>query len=215
MTQEEQIIQRDFYSEKRVTLPDILKFIGISILSQTAAYYYVFFLATYITILLRGTASGVFLQVLLTVPVAYLLPFFLVRLYVSRVLPKLYTLADDPARWYEKAIRLTGPGEVLRFVCGLLPFSYTAYGLLTSPVTYLLYALLYVNPADGYEKILADHQPGAADAAVFLLIYCLYFAVFEFFLFRECRKAALRRRRDLESDLTERRKGSSFHRQGV
>lgn len=215
MTQEEQIIQRDFYSEIKVTFPDILKFTGVSLLSQAAAYYYVFFLTSYTAILLRGTASDVFWQVILTVPAAYLLPFFLVRRYLSRILPKLYTLADDPERWYEKAIRLTGAGEVLRFFLGLLPFSYTAYGLLTSPVTYLLYTLLYVNPADGYEKIIVDHQPGAADTAVFMLIYCLYFAVFEFSLFRECRKAALRRRRNLENDLIERNKESSFYRKGV
>ena len=41
MTQNQQIIERDFYYQREVTASDSLKFLGVSLASQLAAYYYV------------------------------------------------------------------------------------------------------------------------------------------------------------------------------
>lgn len=41
MTQNQQIIERDFYYKKEVTSSDILKFIAVSAGAHLAAYYYI------------------------------------------------------------------------------------------------------------------------------------------------------------------------------
>ncbi len=153
-----------------------------------------------------GTATHVVLQVLLTLPTTIVLPSFLVYRYLTSVIPKLFSLRDDIKLWHKKAVRLMAVEEVLRFLVGMLPLSFTKYGVLTSPVTYLIYTLVYVNPMEKYEEIMLNGHANVLDTAVFLLIYCVYFAVYNLFLFRKFKKEVLRQHRYLEGNLAEKQK---------
>ena len=211
MTQNQQIIERDFYYKREVTSSDILKFIGVSAGAHLAAYYYILCFTSLIS-LWRGTATHVVLQVLLTIPAAIVLPSFLVHHCLTSAVPKLFSLRDDVNTWYKKAICLIAPEETLRFLTGLLPLPFTAYGVLTSPITYLLYTLVYVNPMDKYEEVMVDHHIGNIDAAVFLLIYGIYFFLYNFFLFRKFKKEVLRQHNYLEGCLSEKQKSDNYYR---
>ena len=70
MTQKQQIIARDFYTEKPVSGKSILRFTAVSLLSQFAAYYLVTCLNRFFAASLGGSAFGWLLQVLLTIPAA-------------------------------------------------------------------------------------------------------------------------------------------------
>lgn len=211
MTQNQQIIERDFYYEKKVTSSDILKFIAVSAGAHLAAYYYILCFTSLIS-LWKGTATYVVLQVLLTIPVAIVLPSFLVHRYLASAVPKLFSLRDDVNTWHKKAIRLIIGEEALRFLIGLLPLPFTAYGVLTSPVTYLIYTLVYVNPMDKYEEVLVNHHANLLDTAVFLLIYLIYFSLYNFFLFRKFKKEVIRQHTYLEGCLAEKQKSENYYR---
>ncbi len=211
MTQNQQIIERDFYYKKEVTSSDILKFIAVSAGALLAAYYYILCFTSLIS-LWKGTATYVVLQVLLTIPVAIVLPSFLVHRYLTSAVPKLFSLRDDVNTWYKKAIRLIIGEEALRFLIGLLPLPFTAYGVLTSPVTYLIYTLVYVNPMDKYEEVLVNHHANLMDTTVFLLIYLTYFALYNFLLFRKFKKEVIRQHAYLEGCLAEKQKSDNNYR---
>ena len=210
MTQNQQIIERDFYYQREVTASDSLKFLGVSLASQLAAYYYVLCLTSLIDVF-NGMATYVVLQVLLTVPVTILLPSFLVHRYISKAVPKLFSLRDDVKLWYKKAFRLMGAAEIIRFIIGVIPLSFTAYGVLTAPVAYLLYTLVYVNPLQKYEEVIVNRHAGLTDIAVFLLIYVVYFILYNLFLYRKFRKEVFRHQRYLEGSLAEKQKSERYY----
>ncbi len=214
MTQDQIIIQRDFYYQRTITVSDILKFIGVSFAVQFAAYYYIICITSLLAPL-DGTATHVVLQVLLTIPVAIFLPSFLIHRYLSSVIPKRFSLKDDKSQWYRKAIRLMGIEEILRFCTGLLPLSFTAYGVLTSPITYLLYTLVYVNPMQRYDEIILNYQVGVLDIIVFLSIYSGYFAIYNLCLIRKFKQEVFRHHLNLESSLKEKEKTQMNYKKGA
>ena len=211
MTQNQQIIERDFYYEKKVTSSDILKFIAVSAGAHLAAYYYILCFTSLISSW-KGTATYVVLQVFLTIPVSIVLPSFLVYRYLTSAVPKLFSLRDDVNIWHKKAIRLIAVEEAIRFLVGLFPLPFTEYGVLTSPVTYLLYTLVYINPMDKYEEVMVNHHANLIDIAVFLLIYLIYFALYNFFLFRRFKKEVIRQHTYLEGRLAEKQKSENYYR---
>ena len=160
----------------------------------------------------RKICEDLVLQVLLTIPVAIVLPSFLVHRYLASAVPKLFSLRDDVSLWHKKAIRLIAPEEAVRFLIGLVPLPFTEYGVLTSPVTYLLYTLVYVNPTDKYEEVMVNHHASLIDTAVFLLIYLIYFALYNFFLFRKFKKEVIRQHTYLEGCLAEKQKSENYYR---
>ncbi|MBO5258073.1 MAG: hypothetical protein J6C42_11295, partial [Clostridia bacterium] len=76
-------------------------------------------------------------------------------------------------------------------------------GTVTSPITALLYELLYILPAGKYEQILVNNTPGIPDIAVFLLIYLSGFALQECLLLRMFRKCLTRHIRELQAEQKE------------
>ena len=216
MTQKQQTIQRDFYTEKPVTGMHILRFTAVSLVSQFAAYYLVTCLNRFFAVSLGGSASGLLLQVLLTIPAAFFVPGWLVWRHLGVRIPGnekisgMWSLADDPRLWYRKALRLMLPGEILRFLLGLLPVPVFRYGVLTSPGTYLLYTLLYINPTESYDRVMIQGQPDMADTGIFLGIYFVYFLVYELLLLKKFRKEALRHQKYLEGCLAERELGRKY-----
>lgn len=209
MTQNQQIIERDFYYKKQVTASDILKYLGISLLSNFAAYYYVICCTSMISIW-EGTATYVLLQIILTIPLTIFLPPFLIFRYIRSVVPKLYSLADDLQKWYTKALRLTVISEIIRFLLGILPVNFLNYGVITSPVTYCLYSLFYITPLEKYDEVLLEGHASIIDTIVFLLIYMLYYVIFEYVISRKFKKEVIRHNFYLEGTLNEKLKEQSY-----
>ncbi len=205
MTHDDKIINRDFYFEREVTRQDKIKFMGITVISNAATFYIITLVAQLLSIM-QGMALHVLLQALTLIPIAIILPWILTTRALRHIVTRFYSLSDDLNKWYVKAISIAALGEAVRFVVGLLPTVYTKYGLITSPVTYHLYSILYVVPLGKYDQIVAGREATPMDTAVFLLIYILYFALYEFAFLKKFKKEILRNKRMLEGSLMERKK---------
>ena len=81
-------------------------------------------------------------------------------------------------------------------------------------MTYLLYTIAYVNPAGKYEAIFVHHSVSPVDTAVFLIIYVLYFSLYNFFLYRRCRHEVRRQHVYLTGCLWEKEKSDSYYYKG-
>ncbi|MBQ8642579.1 MAG: hypothetical protein IJ480_10225 [Clostridia bacterium] len=203
-------MKQDFYETRMVTVAENLRFAGASLFSHLLAFWAVFCLYLYLYVYLDGSAFFVLLQIFFTLPVSILLPRWWMGKHLPTQIPRLYSLADAPEKWYRKALWLILPEEILRFMMGLLPFPLCRCGLLTSPVTYLLYTLLYVNPLERYEAVMVQRNPTALDIIVFLGIYCGYFCLYNLSLLKRFRKEALSHIRYLEGQLTEKNRARDY-----
>lgn len=193
--------EQNFYYEDQLNWEDRLKFGAVSIGVHFAAYFVSSFLFSLLLGMLPPIAQYPLLGILYTV-----LPLFWMGKYLSSAIPPMYSLTDDDALWRKKAVSLMLPGEIVRFVLGILPSPLLRYGTVTSPLTGLLYDLLYITPTGKYESIMVNGTLGVLDIAVFLLIYFAYFAVYEFVVLRMFRKRLTRHISELEGELKEREK---------
>jgi len=175
--------EQNFHYHTQVNREDRLKFGAVSIGVQFAAYFIVNLLFSVLLGMLPTAVQYLLRAILYTV-----LPLVWMKKYLNSVLPSLYSLADDDAVWHKKAVSLMLTGEIVRFILGLLPSPLLRYGTVTSPITALLYELLYLLPAGKYEQIMINNTPGFPDLAVFLLIYLAGFAVHELLILRIFRK---------------------------
>ena len=180
---EQYIIDRDYYYLATVGWKDRLMFFGLTLLYNGVTYYIVRWLAMVFTSVFGTMESGVAFQVLTTIPAALLIPLLLTFRDVRKAVPKLYSLADKETGWLKKAFSLAGPGEALRFLLGMLPLPFLMYGAITSPLTYLLYQLAYVNPTDRFDEIMVENAATLRDFLVFLAIYAVYYIVYELLLY--------------------------------
>ncbi|MBR5444638.1 MAG: hypothetical protein IKV57_00850 [Clostridia bacterium] len=203
-------MKQDFQETKPVTVSEKLRFAGASLFSHLLAFWAVYCIYLYLYAYLEGSALFVLLQIFFTLPISILLPRWWMKKHLPTQIPRLYTLADDPEVWYKKALRLILPTEILRFLMGLLPFPICRCGLLTSPVTYLLYTLVYVIPLERYDAIMVQNQPTPLDTAVFLGIYCAYFIFYNLSLMKRFRKEAQSHIRYLEGQRTEKERTKNY-----
>jgi len=185
--------ERNFYYEKQVNREDRLTFGAVSVGVQSAAYVLVSLLFS----VLFGMLP-MFVQYPLRAVLYSVLPLVWMKKYLDSSVPRLYSLADDDTLWRNKAFSLMLPGEIVRFILGLLPSPLLRYGTVTSPITALLYELLYIHPAGKYEQILMNNTPGIPDIAVFLLIYLSGFALQECLLLRIFHECLTRHIRELQ-----------------
>lgn len=193
--------EHNFFYNSKLNWEDRLKFGAVSIGVQFAAY----FISSFLFALLLGMFPMI-AQYLLRGILYIILPFLWIRKYFSSVIPSMYSLTDDDALWRKKAISLMLPGEIVRFVLGILPSPLLRYGTVTSSITGLLYDLLYIIPMEKHKLIMENGTPGLLDIAVFLLIYLTYFAVYEYIVFRMFRKRLTSHISELEEELKEREK---------
>lgn len=174
-----QISERNFCYEARVTGEDCLKFGTVSIGVHFAAY----FLSSLLFSVLLGMLPKV-VQYPLCGILYIVFPVWRMGKYLDSAVPPLYSMRDDQTCWYKKAITLMLPGEIVRFMLGILPSPLLRYGMITSPLTGLLYELLYIFPTGKYERIMGNGNPEILDIVVFLLLYIAYFAVYELVVLR-------------------------------
>lgn len=203
-------MNQDFHETRMVTVSEKLRFAGASLFSHLLAFWAVYCLYMYLYVYLEGSTLFVLLQIFFTIPVSVLLPRWWMRKHLPVQIPRLYSLADEPDKWYRKAIRLILPEEIFRFIMGLLPFPVCRCGLLTSPVTYLLYTLVYVTPLERYDAIMVQNQSTPLDTAVFLGIYCAYFIFYNLSLMKRFRKEAQSHIRYLEGQRTEKERTKNY-----
>ncbi len=203
MTQHQQVIRRDYYYERGVTWKDRLGFASLTVFGHFAVYLFTVWAVGGLLEIWRGTASYVLFEVLLTIPTVVVLPLVGMHIYLKKIIPPLYSLADDPKLWIQKAASLLLFGEALRFVLGLLPTPMTLFGTVTSPVTMMLYTLVYLNPAGRYDPILLRGEMGFTDVLVFAAIYLGYFALHEWTVLRMFKKRLTSHIRWLEGTMAE------------
>ena len=183
MNEKQYVLERDFYYKREITYADRFKFLGVTLLAHFLAYYYMMCF-TSLTQIWGGSAFYVVFQAIGLLPIAWLIPFFLTRQYLRARIPKLFSLADE----------------------GLIPLSTTRFGVMTSPVTYLLYTLFYIEPLGKFDAVLRDGKAGPLDLTVFFLIYGAYFFFYDYFLVRRIQKEAARHRQYLRGCLREKEK---------
>lgn len=205
MNEKQYVLERDFYYKREITYADRFKFLGVTLLAHFLAYYYMMCF-TSLTQIWGGSAFYVVFQAIGLLPIAWLIPFFLTRQYLRARIPKLFSLADEENGWRQKAVRWISLCELLRFLTGLIPLSTTRFGVMTSPVTYLLYTLFYIEPLGKFDTVLRDGKAGPLDLTVFFLIYGAYFFLYDYFLVRRIQKEAARHRQYLRGCLREKEK---------
>ena len=205
MNEKQFILERDFYYKREITYADQFKFLGVTLLAHFLAYYYMMCF-TSLTRIWGGSVFYIIFQAIGLLPIAWLIPFFLIRQYVRARIPKLFSLADEQKDWLRKAFRWVSLGEILRFLVGLIPLSITEFGVMTSPVTYLLYTLFYIEPLGKFDQVLLKNNAGFWDLTVFFLIYSAYFFLYNYFMYRKIKHEISRHRQYLQGCLNEKEK---------
>jgi len=175
------VIQRDYYYRRYVKWEDCLNYMFVILFIQ---------ICTIITTLLITQGSLAFFQLLTTfivieliisLAVSIFLPIFLLDKYFKKLVPRMYSLADEDSEWQNKALTLILPGELLRFFLGLLPLPLLKFGTLTSPVIGYLYSavfgMIYFDNAMLYEASLTSPYNSLPCAVFFIVIYLIYFAL--------------------------------------
>lgn len=210
MTQHQNVKQRDYYYQRTVTWKDRLKYAALTVFGHFAVYLFTMWAVSGLLEMWRGTATYVALEVLLTIPAVIILPLAGMHLYLKKIIPSLFSLADEPALQPKKVRSLLLFGEVLRFALGLLPTPMTLFGTVTSPVTMMLYTLVYLNPAGRYDPVLMQGEIKFADVLVFAVIYLGYFALHARIIQRMCKKRIASHTRWLEGTMAEYDKEQSY-----
>ncbi len=210
--QHQRVTIRDYYYQREVNFKHMAKVAAYTFGGNIVTYFVIALIIFSLEFYLGGNmVLVVAVGAVITLPVAAWLPSFPPYRYLYFLVPRLYSLADDIKIWYKKATKLILFSEPLRFVIGLLPFSFTKYGIITSPFTYFAYTLLYIYPTDNYDKIVINKDLGFVDLAVFAFIYLAYFAAYEFFLLRKIKKYMVDQQEYLEGCRNEREKYYNYN----
>lgn len=211
MAQKDLVNERDFYAQKEVEFYDVLKYAIIVILANFMAYYLVSCIYYFISKLAASSMYLILQSIFIYIPICAVLPVFLIFQYIRHFVPKHFSLADDPHAWIRKMIKWVGLGEIARFLIGLIPLSITQCGVITSPVTYHLYTLLYLEPLGKFEAVMLKGDSEAVDIVVFLLIYCLYFGIYCLLLYKKLKREIVRHIKYLEGCMNEKKRFYDFN----
>ncbi len=211
MAQKDLVNKRDFYAQKEVELYDVLKYAFIVILSNFMAYYLVSCIYYFISKLAASSMYLILQSIFIYVPICAVFPVFFIFQYIRHFVPKHFSLADSPRVWTRKMIKWVGVGEIARFLIGLIPLSITQCGVITSPVTYHLYTLFYLEPLGKFEAVMLNGNAETVDIAVFLLIYCLYFGIYCLLLYKKLKREIIRHIKYLEGCMNEKKRFYDFN----
>lgn len=211
MAQKDIVNERDFYAQKEVELYDVLKYAFIVILANFMAYYLVSCIYYFISKLAASSLYLILQSIFIYVPICAVFPVFFIFQYIRHFVPKHFSLADSPRVWIRKMIKWVGVGEIARFLIGLIPLSITQCGVITSPVTYHLYTLFYLEPLGKFEAVMLNGNAETVDIAVFLLIYCLYFGIYCLLLYKKLKREIIRHMKYLEGCMNEKKRFYDFN----
>ena len=213
MNEKQYILERDFFYKREIMYADQFKFVAVTFLAHFIAYYYMMCF-TSLTQVWGGSAFYIIFQAVGLIPIAWFLPFFLIRQYIRSRVPKLFSLADEPDSWKRKAIRWLSVSEILRGLIGVIPLSITGFGVMTSPITYLLYTLFYIEPLGKFDAVLIKRKASFVDILVFLLIYCAYFFLYDYLMYGKIKKEILRHQQYLQGCMDEKEKYYNYNKRG-
>ena len=200
MTTHELVRQRDYYYKTQVFIEDKLLFAAISFAAHIISYYLVvYIIGAYIGVFVSSPSWKFVFDLLICMPATLVCPLLILKMLLRRCIGRMYSLADDMGIWYKKAISLIIIGEVLRFVTAFLPFTYTRFGVLTSPFSYMLYSLVYLVPADRYEAVMLAEQTEIIDIIIFTVVYIISFTLYEFILLKITKNGLDRHMTDLKN----------------
>lgn len=215
MLTDKQTLERDFYYKREVDLKHKLKVMGFSLGGHLTAYIVIAAIRMAFPFLSISSAafgvSQIIAGFLICLPVAILIPGWAVRRYLSFLISRIYSLADEPKEWHKKAVQLISLGEIVRFVLGLLPFSFTRFGSTTAPITFIVYSYFYLYPTEKYDQIILNYDVSGIDLLVFILIYLVYFAIYEVLFLRYIKKQMMRQQTYLEGMLAEKDKYYNYN----
>ena len=215
MSTEKQTVERDFYYKREVNRKHKLKVLGFSLGGSFMTYIVITAIRMAFPFLSISSpsfgVSYIIFGAFICIPVAVLLPHWAVSKYLSNLIPRVYSLADDPREWKKKALQLISICEPVRFVLGLLPFSFTRFGSTTAPATFVIYSYFYLYPTEKYDQIIINNQAELVDWLVFLLIYILYFIICEFFFLKYIKKQMMCQQIYLNGMLAERDKYYNYN----
>ena len=215
MSTNKQTVERDFYYKREVNRKHKLKVWGFSLGGHLMTYLVITAIRMAFPFMSFSSnsfgVSYVIMGALVCIPVAIILPHWAVRMYLSHLIPRIYSLADDPNEWRKKAVQLISICEPVRFVLGLLPLSFTRFGSTTAPATFVIYSYFYLYPTEKYDQIIMNYSFELVDILVFLLIYLAYFVIYEYFFLKYIRKQMIRQRIYLEGELAVREKYYNYN----
>ena len=215
MLTDKQTLERDFYYKREVDLKHKLKVMGFSLGGHLTAYIVIAAIRMAFPFLSISSAafgvSYIIIGALICIPITILLPSWAVRRYLSHLIPRIYSLSDDPNEWRKKAVQLISLCEPVRFVLGLLPFSFTRFGSTTAPATFVIYSYFYLYPTEKYDQVIMNYNVELTDLLVFLMIYIVYYAVYEYFFLRYIKKQMMRQQTYLEGMLAEKDKYYNYN----
>ena len=215
MSIEKQTVERDFYYKREVNRKHKLKVLGFSLGGHLMTYLVITAIRMAFPFMSFSSTnfgvSYVIMGAFVCIPVAIILPHWAVRAYLSHLIPRIYSLADDPSEWRKKSLQLISVCEPVRFVLGLLPLSFTRFGSTTAPAVFVIYSYFYLYPTEKYEQIVLNYSFELVDILVFLLIYIVYFAIYECFFLRYIKKQMMRQQRYLSGELAVREKYYNYN----
>ena len=215
MSTNKQTVERDFYYKREINRKHKLKVLGFSLGGHLMTYLVITAIRMAFPFMsFSSTSFGVsyvIMGAIICIPVAIILPHWAVRRYLSHLIPRIYSLDDDPREWKKKALQLISICEPVRFVLGLLPFSFTRFASTTAPATFVTYSYFYLYPTEKYEQVIMNYNVELVDFLVFLLIYLLYFAIYELFFLRYIKKQMMRQQIYLKGELDIREKYYNYN----
>jgi hypothetical protein len=85
---------------------------------------------------------------------------------------------------------------------------------MTSPITYLLYTLFYIEPLGKFDAVLIKRKASFMDILVFLLIYCAYFFLYDYLMYGKIKKQILRHQQYLQGCMDEKEKYYNYNKRG-
>lgn len=201
---------RDYFYSSAITRADRLRYAALTFGVHFGVYLIVSpLLSAFLTIYTGDSATNILLQMLLGIPLAAILPFVFMKRLARPLIRSIFSLADEEKDIPQKLFALCAPGEAIRFALGLILFM--GYGAYVAPLPAMVFSAIFNLLTGGFDTGAAPTAPALIHWLLFLLLYLLYFAVFEILLSRRLCRMAAKHRQYLVSVQAEKDKYQNYY----